>query len=119
MPLSMVDLDGLLAVLCEAPRGQKDLAPFVRGFSDAQRRVSVLSQTYIGSTIVETKTRLMRSRWREMFDGMSLFMHWRGLQGKLHREQLTTTDFHTAMSANHRHTAMRLVLSKRPNFGPS
>jgi hypothetical protein len=28
----------LLAVLCEAPRGQKDLAKFVRGFSDAQRR---------------------------------------------------------------------------------
>lgn len=28
----------LLAVLCEAPRGQKDLAKFARGFSQAQRR---------------------------------------------------------------------------------
>lgn len=28
----------LLAVLCEAPRGQKDLEKFVRGFSQAQRR---------------------------------------------------------------------------------
>lgn len=28
----------LLAVLCEAPRGQKDLAKFARGFSKAQRR---------------------------------------------------------------------------------
>jgi hypothetical protein len=49
----------------------------------------------------------------------SLFMHWRGLQRKRHPEQLTTTDFHTAMSANHRRTAMRLVLSKHPNFCPS
>lgn len=28
----------LLAVLCEAPRGQKDLQKFARGFSQAQRR---------------------------------------------------------------------------------
>jgi len=28
----------LLAVLCEAPRGQKDLAKFARGFSQPQRR---------------------------------------------------------------------------------
>jgi hypothetical protein len=28
----------LLAVLCEAPRGQKDLEKFARGFSQAQRR---------------------------------------------------------------------------------
>lgn len=49
----------------------------------------------------------------------SLFMHWRACQGKLHPEQLTTTDFHSAMSQEHRTPAMRLVLSKRPTFTTS
>ena len=46
----------------------------------------------------------------------SLFIHWRARQGKLHPDQLTTTDFHSAMSEDHRRAAIRLVLSKRPNF---
>lgn len=46
----------------------------------------------------------------------SLFIHWRACQRKLHPEQLTTTDFHSAMSEEHRRAALRLVLSKRPTF---
>jgi hypothetical protein len=49
----------------------------------------------------------------------SLFMEWRSRQGKLHPEHLTTTDFHSAMSEDHRRAAMRIVLAKRPNLSPS
>jgi hypothetical protein len=49
----------------------------------------------------------------------SLFIHWRSKQGKLHPEHLTTTDFHSAMSEDHRRFAIRAALSKRPNFKPS
>ena len=49
----------------------------------------------------------------------SLFMEWRGEQGKAHPEFLTPTDFQSAMSEEHRRRALRLVLSKKPNFNPS
>ena len=49
----------------------------------------------------------------------SLFMEWRGDQGKAHPEFLTTTDFQSALSEEHRRRALRLVLSKKPNFKPS
>ena len=49
----------------------------------------------------------------------SLFMQWRSRQGKLHPEHLTTTDFHSAMSEDHRRAAMRLVLFKCPSLKPS
>lgn len=38
----------LLAVLCEAPRGQKDLAKFARGFSQSQRRALGIRRTRQG-----------------------------------------------------------------------
>ncbi len=47
----------------------------------------------------------------------SLFMEWRS--GQPRPEYQTTTDFQAAMAAEHRQRAVRIVLSKRPNFGPS
>ena len=46
----------------------------------------------------------------------SLFMHWRNLQR--HPEHKTTTDFHSAMGEEHCRCALRIALSKRPNFRP-
>jgi hypothetical protein len=48
--------------------------------------------------------------------GNSLFMHWRGLQP--HPEHKTTTDFHSDMGQEHCRRALRILLSKHPNFRP-
>jgi hypothetical protein len=47
----------------------------------------------------------------------SLLMEW--LSHQPHPEYKTTTDFQSAMAEEHRQRAVRIVLSKRPNFGPS
>jgi hypothetical protein len=44
----------------------------------------------------------------------SLCMEWRSLQKRPHHQ--TTTDFQSAMAAEHARTALRLVLSKNPKF---
>jgi hypothetical protein len=46
----------------------------------------------------------------------SLFMAWRSEQS--HPENLTTTDFQSAMGEEQCEPAMRLVLAKRPRFRP-
>jgi hypothetical protein len=46
----------------------------------------------------------------------SLFMEWRSHQP--HPENLTTTDFQTAMSEDHCRGALRLVLNKHPSLKP-
>ena len=46
----------------------------------------------------------------------SLFMDWRSHQH--HPENLTTTDFHTAMGEEHCEKALRLVLNKHPSLKP-
>jgi hypothetical protein len=46
----------------------------------------------------------------------SLFMEWRSRQP--HPENLTTTDFHSAMGEEHCRPAMRLVCAKRPSLKP-
>ena len=45
---------------------------------------------------------------------ISLFMEWRAAQRR--PDQVTTTDFQTRMAEEHRVTALRLVLSKRPSL---
>lgn len=46
----------------------------------------------------------------------SLFMEWRAHQS--HPEHLTTTDFQTAMDADHCRAALRLLLNKHPSLKP-
>jgi hypothetical protein len=46
----------------------------------------------------------------------SLFMEWRSHQP--HPENLTTTDFQTAMSEEHGRRGLRLVLNKHPSLKP-
>jgi hypothetical protein len=48
----------------------------------------------------------------------SLFMEWRIHQPAPHPHFLTTTDFHSAMSEEHRSRALRLVLAQRPTWNP-
>lgn len=45
----------------------------------------------------------------------SLFMEWRSQQPN--PEHKSTTDFQAALAADLRRTALRIVSSKRPNFG--
>lgn len=45
----------------------------------------------------------------------SLLMEWRSHQPN--PQYKSTTDFQAALSENHRRTALRVVLSKRPDFG--
>ncbi len=44
----------------------------------------------------------------------SLFMHWRGQQTKPHHK--TTTDFFTAMNADHHRYAIRCLNARNPSF---
>lgn len=44
----------------------------------------------------------------------SLFMQWRSLQRR--PDHVTTTDFQTLMSQDHRAAALRLVVKKRPSL---
>jgi hypothetical protein len=44
----------------------------------------------------------------------SLFMHWRGLQKKPRHK--TTSDFFTAMNAEHHHYAIRAIHARTPSF---
>ena len=46
----------------------------------------------------------------------SLFMEWRSHQA--HPQNLTTTDFHSAMSEEHCRPAIRLLFAKRPSLKP-
>ncbi len=46
----------------------------------------------------------------------SLFMEWRSHQA--HPENLTTTDFHSAMCEDHCRRVLRLVLVKHPSLKP-
>jgi len=47
----------------------------------------------------------------------SLFMHWRGQQTKPHYK--TTTDFFTAMNADHHRYAIRCLNARQPSFKTS
>ena len=47
----------------------------------------------------------------------SLFMHWRSLQKKPRHK--TTTDFFTAMNAEHHRYAMRCLQARQPSFKSS
>jgi hypothetical protein len=49
----------------------------------------------------------------------SLFMEWRAHQPVPHPEFLTTTDFQSAMSEEHRRMAVRFALCRRPNLKPA
>jgi len=44
----------------------------------------------------------------------SLFMHWRGRQNKPHHK--TTTDFFSAMNAEHHRYAIRCIHARQPSF---
>jgi len=44
----------------------------------------------------------------------SLFMHWRGRQNKPHHK--TTTDFSTALNAEHHRYAIRCIQARQPSF---
>jgi len=46
----------------------------------------------------------------------SFFMEWRSHQA--HPEHLTTTDFQSAMGADHCRSALRLLLNQRPSLKP-
>ncbi len=48
----------------------------------------------------------------------SLFMEWRPHQPVPHPEFLTTTDFQSAMSEEHRRLAIRVALSRRSTLKP-
>lgn len=64
--------------------------------------------------IRNSRSMLLMGMFRRLAN--SLFMHWRGFQP--HPEHKTTTDFHSDMGEEHCRRAMRIVLSKRPNFKP-
>ena len=44
----------------------------------------------------------------------SLFLHWRGRQTRHHHK--TTTDFFTAMNAEHHRYAIRCLQARQPSF---
>jgi hypothetical protein len=100
----------LLATLCGAPRGQKDIPKFARGLSQAQRRALGIRRNLQGKYPAPTQPTFCRLLQR--VDARKVEEIILAMSYQRRPDHFTTTDFQAALSEDHHRPALGLALSK-------